>query len=569
MKSGAQMALIDVRYFCHKGMYQGRGDPRKGRDDFWNIFYHLVQVLGVPEQFIHCISYHGSAIDKRYQDVPQHEDDIDLEDAQEHLEQEIYEKTDATLITSDDYVFGDFVQTYLESERLAHIERFLVAAKKFPHLQLLSDRMVLVILANGDKNYRLYARTDAAQEYGSIPPRLFRALVGDGYIPGIKGFGEKSAATLLAEYSSIPEIMQHLNDLKPGVRKHLEKNLFLLQTNFLATDYRTIGTEGFTVVSKEIPEGTTVSMDDTGQIVFNPPEPTPIPSNVTVVENELMEFTNPERLRYYKRLKHYITELAHRIKIDQAAVFFDTETTGVNTETDRIVQFFGLRINPDLSTQMVEVLINPDIPIPETARAIHGITDQMVSGAPVFAGHASAICDLFHGAVYILAYNLPFDMLLLINEFQRTDMAFDTSGMMYIDVLKLEQLVVTHKLGAAYKRYTGEELMDAHGAGADTLATLTVFTHQLTGENELAEVTEWADLEVLSRGKNAVDLSGKLVRNDDGIICFNFGNDKVKGTPVANNPKYAQWVLGKDFPADTKAIILDELELAQSRENTL
>ena len=553
-----KMALIDVRYFCHKGMYAKRGNPRVGKDDFWNIYYFINQAMGVPRQFIHCISVHGSAIDARFPDTPIRDDDFDLEETLEALEKNIREQSpESTLILSNKYVFGDFAQTYLKSERLAHIERFYFAAKKFSHLQLLEERAVLLVRPNGDANYHEYTQREAILEQGDIPFRLYRAIIGDnGQVPGVKGIGEKTATELLLKYSTIPTIYYHLDDLKPGIRKCLEADPSGFRRSYLLAGYVEVeDTSGYEVVKNDIPETTPkkhLSEQDDMWTDDND-------NDIIEQESEVHRQEQPMEFNSQEYLRHYIERLAKRLTIDEPLIFFDLETTGIDTKTAKIVQFFGLRINPDLTTQTVEVLINPQIPIPEAAKAIHGITDQMVAGAPTFTGHALAISDLFHGTKYVLGYNiLGFDMPILMREFAEAEMDFDVSNKMYIDVFELEKKIVTHKLGEAFQRYTGKELVDAHGAGADTLATLVVFFHQL-GTERYAEYHEWAKLEGESRGEDAVDLSGKLKRDEQGRICFNIGKEDVKGQPILSNPGFAKWILAKDFPEDTKAIIREEL----------
>ena len=50
-----------------------------------------------------------------------------------------------------------------------------------------------------------------------------------------------------------------------------------------------------------------------------------------------------------------------------------------------------------------------------------------------------------------------------------------------------------------------------------------------------------------------VDVAGKIVLDANGIPVYAFGKDK--GLSVQKNPGFAEWMLGKDFPANTKAVI--------------
>jgi CBS domain-containing protein len=69
------------------------------------------------------------------------------------------------------------------------------------------------------------------------------------------------------------------------------------------------------------------------------------------------------------------------------AVVLDTETTGLDARSARIIQIGavliqGAKILPD---GRLDRLIDPGIPIPPATTLVHGITDQMVKGAPAFA----------------------------------------------------------------------------------------------------------------------------------------------------------------------------------------
>jgi len=53
--------------------------------------------------------------------------------------------------------------------------------------------------------------------------------------------------------------------------------------------------------------------------------------------------------------------------LSKPIVFFDLETTGVNTSHDKIVQIGAIKLNIDGTEEVKNVLINPTIPIPAGA----------------------------------------------------------------------------------------------------------------------------------------------------------------------------------------------------------
>ena len=71
-------------------------------------------------------------------------------------------------------------------------------------------------------------------------------------------------------------------------------------------------------------------------------------------------------------------------------IFYDTETTGLKAEKDRIVEIAAY---DPLKEAYFEELINPNCPIPAEASAVHKITDEMVASAPSFTEVSQKFID--------------------------------------------------------------------------------------------------------------------------------------------------------------------------------
>ncbi|MDR2253508.1 MAG: DNA polymerase III subunit epsilon [Bifidobacteriaceae bacterium] len=106
---------------------------------------------------------------------------------------------------------------------------------------------------------------------------------------------------------------------------------------------------------------------------------------------------------------------------------FDTETTGVSWQADRVVTAALVRRHADGGEETRTWLINPGIEIPERAAAIHGITTEMARerGAPpevALEEVAAALAACLAAGVPVLAFNAPFDLRILDADLRRHEL---------------------------------------------------------------------------------------------------------------------------------------------------
>ncbi len=244
-----------------------------------------------------------------------------------------------------------------------------------------------------------------------------------------------------------------------------------------------------------------------------------------------------------------------QLKLDRPLIFFDLETTGTNITQDRIVEFSYIKVYPDGHDESKTRRLNPGIPIPAAASAVHKIYDEDVKDCPSFRQVSKALLEIFDGCD-IAGYNSnKFDVPLLIEEFGRVGLNFDVSGRRFIDVQNIFHKMEQRTLVAAYKFYCGKSLEDAHSALADTRATYEVLLGQLERygdlENDVEKLAEFSKI-----GKS-VDLAARIVLNEKDEPVFNFG--KHKGKPVKDvfrtEPSFYNWMMQGDFPKNTKDVI--------------
>jgi DNA polymerase III epsilon subunit len=106
----------------------------------------------------------------------------------------------------------------------------------------------------------------------------------------------------------------------------------------------------------------------------------------------------------------------------ESAMFavLDVETTGLDPALGhRVCEIGAIKIRAGKEMARYHTLVHPGIPIPDEARKIHRISDEMVKEAPLFAAIARPLREFLAGSVMI-AQNARFDLGFINSEFQRT-----------------------------------------------------------------------------------------------------------------------------------------------------
>lgn len=240
------------------------------------------------------------------------------------------------------------------------------------------------------------------------------------------------------------------------------------------------------------------------------------------------------------------------LKLERPLIVFDLETTGLGFK-DKIVEIALIKIYPDGKEETYTTRVNPGIPIPPEATSIHGITNDDVKDCPSFKEIAPKLFEIFRGCD-LAGYNSnKFDLPMLDEEFASAGINSGFSDVKHIDVQNIFHKMERRTLEAAMEFYCNKKLDNAHSAFADTRATYEVLKAQLDRYSETLK-NDVDALAEFSKVNNNVDLAGRMIRNDEGVVIFNFG--KYKGQPVTtvlkNDPSYYDWIIKSDFSVDTK-----------------
>lgn len=186
------------------------------------------------------------------------------------------------------------------------------------------------------------------------------------------------------------------------------------------------------------------------------------------------------------------------------AVVFDTETTGTKISSDKIIQIGAVRLkNGQIMNGEKGVynkIVNPEIPIPEEASAVNGITDDMVKDSPTIEGVLEDFLTKYLNKSngIIVGYNaLKFDVPILnrtIREYRLTNNITETDARdrlisekqlhKVLDPYFLIQRIhpflgAKKKLSYIYEWLFCKTMENAHDAFADVKGTIDVLKYCL------------------------------------------------------------------------------------------
>lgn len=159
----------------------------------------------------------------------------------------------------------------------------------------------------------------------------------------------------------------------------------------------------------------------------------------------------------------------------------DFETTGTDSTVDRVIEMGVIGFDKGQVSFREGLLINPGVPIPEESRAIHGITDEELEGAPAFEQALPRILELLAGRLPV-AYNASFDRGFLLAELNRVEGVITEGTLppaMRAEVVWVDPLVWAREILKDQKRrrlvdvagHFGIPLEQAHRAAGDAEAT--------------------------------------------------------------------------------------------------
>ncbi|MGW1546643.1 exonuclease domain-containing protein [Streptomyces sp. NPDC002346] len=230
---------------------------------------------------------------------------------------------------------------------------------------------------------------------------------------------------------------------------------------------------------------------------------------------------------------------------------FDLETTGVDTEQDRIVTACVVQCGGNQPVQSANWLADPGIDIPAGAAKVHGITTDKAQAegrpaAEVVAEVITALAQVALSGVPIVIMNASYDLTLLDREARRHGVKTltDTVGddLRVVDPRVLDKQVSRRKGGRTLTdlcRYYEVRLDGAHSSDADAIAACRVAWRLGTRHAQLSSMTldelhaqqiEWASAQGRSLRAHFARTPGKEswadgVRTEWPLVPYQRGED--------------------------------------------
>lgn len=202
-------------------------------------------------------------------------------------------------------------------------------------------------------------------------------------------------------------------------------------------------------------------------------------------------------------------------------IVFDTETTGLDSRLDRVIELGGIElVNRFPTGRNFHEYINPEgREVHPEALAVHGISNSDLTGKPVFSEIAERFLEFIDGAI-LVAHNANFDMGFINAELARLGRDFIGPDRV-VDTLMLARRkhpMGPNSLDALCRRYgIDNSRRDKHGALLDSELLAEVYI-ELIGGKQAALVLEaetqitvtGPSIAVASIGQRPVPLPSRL-----------------------------------------------------------
>lgn len=175
-------------------------------------------------------------------------------------------------------------------------------------------------------------------------------------------------------------------------------------------------------------------------------------------------------------------------------VVVDTETTGLRSDSDKIIDLSAVRFTDFRPVELFSTYIDPKKHIPNAITELTGIDNELLIGSPTFPQIQDSFSEFIKNSTLVF-HNARFDLSFLYY----AGKAIDTNTQCIIDTLDLAKKYLRDDEGKKYSSYSLEIvcshrniwIADAHSSSADALATGLLFNEiikEISGEEDLSKL---------------------------------------------------------------------------------
>ena len=222
-------------------------------------------------------------------------------------------------------------------------------------------------------------------------------------------------------------------------------------------------------------------------------------------------------------------------------VCLDCESTGLNPESDRIVEIGVARFTFDKIIQEYETLIDPECEIPQISQDIHKISAEMLQGKPKIKEILPDLLKMIEGHI-LIGHGIGFDIALIAAEAARHQIPTRIKEQPYLDTLRMARLYGESPTNSLerLRQHFNIAAEGAHRAMSDVIVNIEVF-------------------KFLSRTFKTTEEIFKTLQKPIRLKTMPLG--KHKGRRFEEIPiEYLLWAERKDFDQDLLFSIRSEIK---------
>ena len=239
---------------------------------------------------------------------------------------------------------------------------------------------------------------------------------------------------------------------------------------------------------------------------------------------------------------------------------FDVETTGLNSKEDFIIQLAVIKFSKNdfsrIDSKVWYIKPAHNYTISPEAEKVHGLSKDFIEANGVYLKEIIPIFkEMVKDSDYLTYNGNNFDVKFLYEEFKRWDDEFPIEGKKFYDVFAMECRFFPRNLSSVYKKYTGEEIINAHDALSDVNATTKVFEEQLKQHNlSFNDIDEFQENSLLTPDGS---IRNTAAPGDPLRIVFSIGKykDSEFMDIAKKDPSYIKWYMNNIATEYTEKIL--------------